>query len=148
MNLAHATAPVDLYGHHYTPGEFLPFYVPRPAMPQVDERDTVRMLVDAANTLPIALPQLTVLDPRSLRAHQRIDHAKAASMSEAVRAKPIIVSDDNYIVDGNHRWWAHIKAGSRVIPVIRLAHDFDEAIAWLLTRPYVYTIQPTTPERN
>lgn len=148
-----ATAPMDLYGRHYRPGEFLPFYVPRERMPQVDEKDTVRMIVDAAHiALPVGgfhpLPTLEVLPPCEIRAHQRVDHRRAAAMNPAIRAKPIIISRDNYVVDGNHRWWAHVKAGSEAIPVIRLALDFDEAIRWLLGRPYVYTIRPTTPERN
>jgi hypothetical protein len=141
-----ATAPIDLYGRHYRPGEFLPFYVPRERMPQVDEKFTVRMIVDAAQGE--SLPTLEVLPPCEIRAHQRIDHRRAAAMSPAIRAKPIIISSDGYVVDGNHRWWAHVKAGSEAIPVIRLALDFDEAIRWLLDRPYVYTIRPTTPERN
>lgn len=147
MNLARATAPVDLYGRHYTPGEFLPFYVPRPAMPQIDERDYARLIADAYNH-PAAEVWLETIDPRKLRAHQRVDHARAQGMDDAIRAKPVIVSADNYVLDGNHRWWAHVHAGSKAMAVIRLGFDFDAGLHWLLGRPYVYTLTPDTPERN
>lgn len=129
----------------YLGGEFLPFYVPRPLMPQVDEVYYPRIIADAATTPGVTFDTVPVAD---LRAHQRIDHRKAEKMDPRVRIKPIIVSNDGYIVDGNHRWWANVYAGSTWINVIRLALDFDAAIAWALERPYVYRLKPTTPERN
>lgn len=140
------TTSIDEYGKHYTSGEFLPFYVPRAFMPQVDEQYTVRMLADAINGGIAAW--MKVVDPRTLRAHQRIDHARAAAMTDEVRAKPIIVSSDGYVVDGNHRWWAHVKAGSTAIATFTLQKPFQDAINWLNTLPYVYQISPTTRERN
>lgn len=144
----HANATVEVFGKHYTRGQFLPFYVPRDRMPQVDEQYTIPMIIDAAKALPIALPTLEVVEPHTLRAHQRIDHGRAKAMSDDVRAKPIVVSDDNYVVDGNHRWWSHVHQNSTAIAIIRLAHDFDEAIDWLKTLPYIYEITPGTPIRN
>lgn len=148
LALERCTAPTDEFGKHYTPGEFLPFYVPRAYMPQVDERYTVKMLVDSSLVFGREQPLAKIMDPRTLRAHQRIDHARAAAMTDAVRAKPIIVSADGYVVDGNHRWWAHVKAGSTAIAVFELQQSFEDAINWLNTLPYVYQITPTTRERN
>lgn len=120
------------------------FYVPRDHMPQVDEVNYPDLVADAR---PVGVAFDTV-SPRTLKAHQRVDHAKAKAMDERVRIKPLIVSSDGYIVDGNHRWWASVHGRHEWVNVIRLAMRFDEAIAWLLTFPYVYTITPTTPERN
>lgn len=122
------------------------FYVPREQMPQVDEADYPRFVADATYAGPGV--EFDTVSPRTLKAHQRVDHVRARSMDERVRIKPLIVSKDGYIVDGNHRWWASVHGKHEWVNVIRLSMAFDLAIAWLKARPYVYEITPTTPERN
>lgn len=147
MNLAHAPrGGAEVFGRHYNGGQWLPFYVPRPAMPQVDEMDLTRMIADLFATGVQAT--FEAVHPKELRAHQRVDHAKARSMPNVLMVKPVIVSRDSYIVDGNHRWWAHVHHESEAMLVIRVDLPFDDAVAWLLKQPYVYTLTPTTPERN
>jgi hypothetical protein len=146
MNAQRAPAGgTDLYGHHYLGGEFLPFYVPRPAMPQVDEKDLPRLVADAMTGPRV---DFDVVPVRGLRAHQRINHGIAQAMDPKVKLKPVIVSSDGYIVDGNHRWWAHVHAGDEWINVIRLGLSFDIAIRWVLARPYAYRLTPDTPVRD
>lgn len=142
----HAQNAEDVYGKHYKPGEFLPFYVPRDHMPQVDECYQPRFVSDSL--LVGTGTTFEVCDVRQLRAHQRIDHDRAIAMSPKTKLKPIIVSSDGYVIDGNHRWWAHVHGGDMLINVIRLDLPFDAAIKWTLARPYVYEITPTTPERD
>lgn len=50
--------------------------------------------------------------------------------------KSIIVSKDNYIVDGHHRWAAHNNIGTPV-PVIRVNHDIESLLNFLKDKPYV-----------
>lgn len=127
-------------------GEFLPFYIPRDRMPQIDEAYYPRLIAEATSKGPGVI--FDTVDPRTLRAHQRVDHAKAKSMPERTRIKPIIVSSDGYVIDGNHRWWANVHGNHDWINVIRLDMPFDPALIWLLRKPYVYEITPTAPERT
>lgn len=127
----------DRYGKHYGGGEFLPFYVPRPMMPQVD--DLPRMIADAVND---AGCEVTVVEPPKLRAHQRVNHMLAQAMPPAVKRFPVVVSSDGYIIDGNHRWWNAVREGREFIAAIRLRLPFDAALEWLAPRPYVTHANP------
>lgn len=137
----HAQAAVDEYGKHYKAGEFLPFYVPRQFMPQVDTSCYPQLVASALEHGPGCT--FDVVPVSSLRAHQRINHLRAASLDERVLLKPLVVSRDGYIVDGNHRWWGHVYQHLPMVPVIRLNLDFDDAVAWALEQPGVYTISMT-----
>lgn len=153
-----ATGPAEEYGKFYRAGEFLPFYVPRDHMPQIDERYMPQFIHDALDGLSaggVRGVAFEVTDARQFKAHQRINHAKAAAMPEACRLKPIFVSADGYVIDGNHRWWAHVKrwqlslrSSDLLLPAFRLDLPFDKAVDWALAQPYVYEITPTTPERT
>lgn len=146
-NLKHAPhGGLDEYDRHYRAGEFLPFYVPRSAMPQVDEKDQPRMVAAAMGAgIGIAFEVRHVGD---VRAHQRVNKHIASSMSEMVKRKPVIVSSDGYILDGNHRWWANVHDGNDWLVAITVDRTFDEARDWLLSQPYVYEINPYTAIRN
>lgn len=146
MNLERAPHNgLTLWGRKYLGGEFLPFYVPRDKMPQVDEWLYPRLVQDAYKTIGI---EFITANPRDLIAHQRIDHRKAESMGLRLRTKPIIVSADDYIIDGNHRWWANVYGSASWINALRLNGSFEEALSWVGSLPYVYHITPGTPERN
>lgn len=141
-----ATAPLTILGHIYQPGQFIPFYVPRPAMPQIDEGnlpELVALAFQAGHN-----PLFHVASARDLRAHQKVDEHRVRSMPEALLYKPILVSADLYVLDGNHRWHAHIHQGRFDTPVIEIGLPFEEAIDWLLGLPFTYTLKPDTPERN
>lgn len=147
MNAVHAPAGgIDLIGGHYKGGQFVPFYVPRERMPQVDAEFYTRLIADA---IDIGVT-IDVIEVGHITPHQRIDHRRAEAMPLWLRMKPLIVSADDYVLDGNHRWWAARKAGDAYLNAIRISMGFDAAIKWLLQRPYVYTLDPThpQPERN
>lgn len=120
-------------------------WIPRREMPQVDEANLVDMVRDAVES--IGAPGLRVMDPHKLHAHQRGNHAKAGSMTEQVRRKPIVVSSDGFVVDGNHRAYAN-RIHNELTVAIELPVPFDEACRWLFTLPYVYHLAPDTPVRN
>lgn len=135
------------YGHHYLPGQFLPFYVPRCDMPQIDQADYLRLIDDVREDLGSSV-EFDVARVSNLHAHQRIDHNRAMHMKPDVKLKPVLVSSDGYVVDGNHRWWAHVHDGDEYINVIRINERFGTIVLWALGRPYVYRITPDTPIRN
>lgn len=121
------------------------FYVPRAEMPQVDEMYYPRLITEATTKGPGVV--FDTVHPATLRAHQKVNHERAKAMPENGRIKPLIVSADGFVVDGNHRWWAAVHGGHEWVNVIRLGMNFDPALVWLLRKPYVYTINHTTPER-
>jgi hypothetical protein len=133
-----ATRPQDVFGKHYLPGEFLPFYVPRPLMPQVDPKLYPQIVVSLINAG--GRVSFEVVNPRSLRAHQRVSHKLAKSMNAAVKRVTILVSADDFILDGNHRWWSNIHDGEVAINIMRLDMPFSVAIEWLKQQPGVYEV--------
>ena len=52
---------------------------------------------------------------------------KIANMGDTAKGMPIMVSKDNFVLDGHHRWLAnHIDSGSQ--RVIRTPWDLDESL--------------------
>ncbi len=64
------------------------------------------------------------VDPKNLKAIQgEFDKEKIAANIEKLSQgplKPIIISKDNYVVDGNHRWLAAMNAGVK-LPAYRIS---------------------------
>lgn len=109
----------------YAGGQFMTFYKPRDLMPQTDVSQ-YDDLMDWLKSHGVTCRRET-LSPALLTAHQRIDRHRALSMPEADFVKPILVSADGYIVDGNHRWFAHY-AHQLPVEALRIEADFDDAI--------------------
>jgi|SRR6187455_751983 len=115
-------------GLRYRGGEFVPFYKPRPLMPQVDDKAYPAMRLWLTEN---AIPFFTeAVDAWTLHPHQRIDAVKAANIPDSVLAIPLLVSRGGFILDGNHRWLAHLERG-KPCEVIRIGLPFDDAIAAL-----------------
>ncbi|MGN6818291.1 MAG: hypothetical protein ACTHJR_06425 [Sphingomonas sp.] len=131
---------LGLNGREYKGGEFLPFYVPRPEMPQIDEIDLPEFLDFVRNRQVDVLTE--AVDPATLRAHQRIDIDIAVKMQPQVLAKPAVVSKDSYVLDGNHRWWAHVHQHLSPMNILRIGLPFAEAIALMFAFPKTYTLVP------
>lgn len=121
---AHAGGEIGVDYRWYKPGEFMPFYVPRPEMPQIMDNDAFRTYCDR-NAVPVIQQ---IVDPHVLRAHQRVDMARVKAIPDTVLDIPAWVSSDSYVLDGNHRWTAHARLG---IPlhILRLQLTFEPAIA-------------------
>ena len=126
-----------LNGRAYRGGEVLPFYVPRPIMPQLDEAAYPGFLA-LCEARGVTVERVTV-NPATLRNHQRIDRIHAAAMPDEVRAKPILTSADGFILDGNHRWALHRQLG---LPVAcyRIGLPFEQAVALLFSDPDTYDL--------
>lgn len=128
-----------LNGKEYTTGEFLPFYVPRPIMPQIDESDYDDFLrFVASKGVAVAHKKVST---RDVRPHQRIDKIAIQRMPEAARQKPVFISIDGYILDGNHRWAFHIMMHDQELPAIELGLPFEEAIKLMFSFEKTYTLE-------
>lgn len=109
----------------------------RVSLPQIHTDDFISDL-DASKSIPYHYDST---DPKSLIPTQsQFNDGKVKSIIMGVRSgndqKPIIVSNDNYIVDGHHRWAAHSNIGIPV-PVIRVGATISDILQYLKDKPYV-----------
>lgn len=118
-------------------GEFEPFYVPRQDMPQVDEGDYVPLLCHLARAR--ANVEVLTADPNDLLFHQHVIEARIPARGDCAQLnKPLLISKEGYVLDGNHRAAAHKRYGSR--PVVIVIHrDFTDAMKLLFSFPHTYT---------
>jgi hypothetical protein len=123
-------------GHFYSPGEFLPFYVPRAEMPQIDENDYPALL-EFLSQQNIDYSYV-VYRPEQLHAHQKVNMDRVHTMDKNTFQKDILISLDEYVIDGNHRWWAH-KIAHKVLGTIRIHLEFEQAMEAIFKFPKTYT---------
>jgi hypothetical protein len=119
--------------------------LPKDAKGEVDLSQAFRDSVTAGGNM--------IIDTNEFASHLRasqteMDGAKVGGMMEAMSAgkippAPIFVSDDNYIVDGHHRWAATVGVGlgdqkemsmpiarvnMKILPLLSLANSFAESM--------------------
>lgn len=146
----HGRAPAggeEVFGHFFKGGEFEPFFVPRPVMPQIDEADLPE-LIEFIDRKGVEVLRKTIA-PRELRAHQRIQMPHVMEMDDTVLAKPALTSLDRYVLDGNHRWWGHVLKGSEM-DVFEIQAGFTQSMELLFAFPktYAYGDGAFHPVRN
>lgn len=124
-------------GAEYRGGEFMPYYVPRPVMPQVHAHD-YPALREFAKARGCVVSE-GAINPRELTFRQRVEFSPGTVMTEHNFEKRIIISLDKVILDGNHRALRHEQAGEPV-DYIMLEKPFEEAIALLMAFPGTYTL--------
>ena len=124
---------LDKYGHHYKGGEFIPFFVPRILMPQVEGQFYDEFLSFAGSLVREVSP----VDPHVVIPHQRVSVDHAINLTPEIAAKPIIVSRDNYILDGHHRWYWHVIKPENLNTLV-VDKDFADAIDFLFQFPKTY----------
>lgn len=116
------------------PEDVLPM-IPRTAMPQVEEiyyPDLFVWLGDQGVTFAAGH-----CDPAICKVHQIIDFKKALAMHADVLLKPVLLSRDTCVLDGDHRWYRH-KHDNTPMPYIQIDLEFAEAIKRLKLYPKVY----------
>ncbi len=115
-------------------------------MPQIDQTD-VPSFIDYMRGRGVVSIH-TTFDPRRLRGRQRIDRSKIKAMHrEFVLERPILVSREPLIIDGNHRWfYADYHRLSR-IEAWQFMCDFDTCLhlAFEFPKTYEYGV---VDERN
>ncbi len=111
------------------------FGIKRKDMPQIKSKDTNDFLVWLkSESIPYSRG---IINPSKLRAVQsEFDFNKIGTMmsEKDFGSKPIIISSDDYVVDGNHRWissiFAHrdvkfIKVGMPIAKLLgKIAKDY------------------------
>ena len=119
------------FGKLYKGGEFMPFYIPRRDMPQIEVSDypDLQLFLKARG---VGFLYTEVLEPRVLHAHQRIIFASGEFHGDI--HEPILSSKDRYILDGNHRWKAHVLQGLK-ISSFTVELPFEPAIELLFQFP-------------
>jgi hypothetical protein len=132
---AHKGGEIGVDGKQYKGGEFMPFYVPRPEMPQIDEKDYPEFF-EFVESQGWSYHQENC-DPKTLHFHQRVTWNSNTKITEEVLEKPILVSRDGYVLDGNHRATAHLNLGTDT-PAIILNLDFEPAIRLMFSFPKTY----------
>lgn len=61
-----------------------------------------------------------------------LDPEKIKKMKTYTDMKPIIVSKDNYVIDGHHRW-----AAQDTVDALKIHMNHDELLKMLQTKPYI-----------
>lgn len=122
-------------GEDYKGGEFMPFYVPRPVMPQIHYSD-YPALAEFATFRGCRVHDGTA-DPMTLEFHQRVTWPDGKVVPMDQLNKPVLVSNDRYVLDGNHRLMRHRQLKKK-IKFIMLDRPFEDAIALLMAFPGTY----------
>jgi hypothetical protein len=120
-------------------------YVPRRLMPQIDEAD-LTALAEWLAWRGVKMTD-TVVRAEQLQFRQKVDFNKVKTMPPAVYAKPVLISNDYAVLDGNHRSWAHkLKGDPESAMMIDL--PFAEAIGALFSFCGTYSYSKPQLERN
>lgn len=100
------------------------FMIPRSSMPQLDKAGVKAFLKkhDISNSVDI-------VHTESLKPTQdSFNGEKIVGMDSNARNKPILVSSDNYVLDGHHRWLSNHFCGDKTQLVIRLPWEAAESL--------------------
>ena len=107
----------------------------RKDMPQIDDMDA--FLKDIKKN-DISVKNMKV-NPKTLKPTQnefnqeKIDYLVS---SGKYKTKNIVVTNDNYILDGHHRWKAYIKAKEDQ-PIVKIDMPFEELFNFVDGKPYI-----------
>lgn len=111
--------------------------IKRISMPQIE---TNQFLSDIENNPDINYTNDVVDTDQLLPTQSQFNDNKVKSIIMSLRSgtasKPLIISNDNYIIDGHHRWAAHNNIGSQV-HVIKIDKNVDSLLEYLKNKPYV-----------
>jgi hypothetical protein len=111
--------------------------IPRAKMPQVDEKDIPELLVFLGNRgLSI---KAGFIDPHEVKAHQAVNIAIVKAMEAHTLAKPVLLSSDKAIIDGDHRWYRHILDNA-MMPFIQIGCMFEDALMHIKAFPKTYEL--------
>jgi hypothetical protein len=128
---AHAGSEEGLNGREYKGGEFMPFYVPRPVMPQIAQSD-LDALIHFTRQRQIWV-QRYVAKSTMLIHHQRV-YWDPKRWDPKLANTPVLVASDFFILDGNHRAFANRKHRLES-HIIQFGLPFEPAIDLLFSFP-------------
>lgn len=100
--------------------------IDRSEMPQIKPTEYGELVVFlAVNNIPY---KAGVIDPKLVKLHQKVDEGKAMSMAADVLRCPAVISNDYFVIDGDHRTWRHYQLGTP-LPYILIDQPFGKAFA-------------------
>lgn len=125
--------------------ENAPSVVPRAFMPQVHKAD-YPALFEFIRSKGITVDLVTVV-PSGLHWRQHVNGERVDSFPAAKLAKPILLSSDNCVLDGNHRAAAAHVLGLE-LQAYRLGVPFLDAVKLLYAFPATYDVANDNDERD
>jgi GNAT superfamily N-acetyltransferase/disulfide oxidoreductase YuzD len=104
----------------YIPSKAETLKVPRDEMHQIDKKD-MKDFVNYLNSKKIKVTK-TIVNPKKLKAIQgEFDKDKVQKGIDKIKSgkelNPIIVSNDGYVIDGNHRWLAALNSDIKIAAI-------------------------------
>jgi len=117
--------------------------IDRKDMPQVIKSTDVKDFISYLKTNGI-ITNKRLVDPSKLKATQgqfhkeKIKNLMAAIEDGKLKKEPILISKDNYVVDGHHRWLAFSNLG-RDLTVYQVNTNADELIDLMKAYPKSFT---------
>ena len=119
------------------PDDVAPF-IDQANMPQIHEHSYADMFVFlGAKGLTF---EAGYIDSSLLKLHQEVDVAVAMALPPEKLVKPILISKDNFVLDGDHRGYRHFVDKTQA-PFIRINALFYEALGLLLAFPETYKLK-------
>lgn len=112
--------------------------IDRSLMPQVDDKLYPDLFVFLGNNYGIIFTAGWI-DANKLRLHQEVDPEKAKAIPDSILTKPILIAQDGFVLDGDHRAYRHDLDGTKA-PFIRLEADFDRALKAVLDFPGTFKV--------
>ena len=106
--------------------------IDRKEMPQIQSKD-LKHFFNHLKSNSISTKEKTV-DPSTLNASQGHFHKeKIKNIIDSMKqgkmiGQPIIVSKDNYVIDGHHRWLAHCNMENKPIKIYHVNKNAEELI--------------------
>ena len=101
------------------------FMVPREQMPQIEGKQVLPFLKSLGVEPTIKFMKCCDLKPTQ----SEFNPEKIRNMPAASAAKPILVSQDNYVLDGHHRWIANERLYDGVQPCYIMPWNAAECLA-------------------
>lgn len=127
---------LGLNGKFYREGEFMPFYIPREIMPQVDETDLPELISFLRDNRVVV--RFERLKPEHVQLHQRVEKHLIDNFDPVLLTKPVLVSREPFVLDGNHRRMDHVIHHSPWMPTYRIMLEFECAIGAIFSFPKTY----------
>jgi hypothetical protein len=111
-------------------------------MPQIDEASMTALVEWLAwKSVPVADVERSA---DQLRFRQHVDFNRVRTMPQEVFDKPIWVSEDGSVLDGNHRAWAH-KLANKPAHCLQVQLPFNQAVAALFSFAGTYDYAQRRP---
>lgn len=108
----------------------------RGIMPQVDNED-IPALLGFLRENGVSVTS-GCLAPRELRGRQKVIRSKVHAMPLEATEKPVLVSSDHLVIDGNHRWMKSVVSRLECMKVFQIGLPFTEALKAIFKFPKTY----------